>query len=412
VKGILYSTVAVHRHAVEMGLALAETNRLAVWQGACLVPAEKKIAPVPAGLLARRRVRGFPRGSLRGRWLGQAGQILAGKMLGQRLWADRIWEWQEKGLARQAGRWLERGGYTGYVGLEHGALEALQAAKRLGVRTCLVFTSPHHAFRKKWVEDRSREHGIPISQEEEELLRRGVERDRRRDEEMRIADVVLTNSSLVSATLVAGGCDPGKVRAVPLGADPVLPRPLRKRKKGDPWRFLVSGPVSLRKGVPFLLRAWEKIRPTGATLDFYGGFLLEGGPGRWQTDGVTFHGNRPPHEVQEAYRNADVLIFPTLCDGFGMVVPEAMAAGCAVITTKNAGAADWVEEGKNGWVVEPGNAEALAEAIEKAMNAGERLEDMRARAQEMARQNSWSLFRKRFREVLQADGFPCKSHGC
>jgi glycosyltransferase involved in cell wall biosynthesis len=215
-----------------------------------------------------------------------------------------------------------------------------------------------------------------------------------------VADVIRTNSSLVSQTLVAGGANPKKVVSVPLGADIGGMQPLRPRKKGEPVRFMVSGPVSLRKGGYFVLQAWKKLRPKGATLNFYGSMQMEMRAEDRGVTGVTFYGNRPQAEVQEAYRNAHVLIFPTLCDGFGMVVPEAMAAGCAVITTKNAGAADWIEEGKNGWVVKPGDANALAEAIEKALDAGDRLEAMRAQAQERARQNSWDHFRENFRQTL------------
>ena len=360
----------------------------------------KQVFPGVERALSRRRLVTLNHPQLRMKYFGEIARLAVGKGLRQPLWGDRIWEWQEKSLAREAARLLESGEFSAYLGLEHAALEALQAAKRLGVRTCLVFTSPHHAFRKKWVEDLAREHGIPISEEEEELLRRGLERDRRRDEEMAVADVIRTNSSLVSQTLVAGGANPKKVVSVPLGADIGGMQPLRPRKKGEPVRFMVSGPVSLRKGGYFVLQAWKKLRPKGATLNFYGSMQMEMRAEDRGVTGVTFYGNRPQAEVQEAYRNSHVLIFPTLCDGFGMVVPEAMAAGCAVITTKNAGAADWIEEGKNGWVVKPGDANALAEAIEKALDAGDRLEAMRAQAQETARQNSWDHFRENFRQTL------------
>ena len=397
-----------------MAEALIEIDSLGLWHGACLWPAEsatwKKILQMAsalshqtAGAMVRRRVERVVAEKTRGRWWGELEQAVAGKVFRKRLWADQMWERQERGLTREAARMLRHGRFRGYVGLEHGALEALQAAKQFGVRTCLVFTSPHHSFRKKWVEDRMRAEGLSVSLEERELWRRGIERDQRRDEEMQIADLVVTNSSLVSATLAEGGCDPTKLQAEPLGAEaPKVNLPFRKRS--GPVRFLASGPVSLRKGSPFLLQAWKKVSPRAARLDFYGGFLLDGGPARWQTVGVTFHGNRPPHEVQEAYHAADVLIFPTLCDGFGMVVAEAMAAGCVVITTRNAGASDWIEDGKNGWVVEPGSAESLAEAIQKAIDTGDCLEEMKERAREKARQNSWYLFRRRFRDALKTGG--------
>ena len=60
------------------------------------------------------------------------------------------------------------------------------------------------------------------------------------------------------------------------------------------------------------------------------------------------------------FRRAAMLVLPTLCDGFGYVVSEAMANGLPVITTYNAGAAERVDEGRNGFVVPPADALALA----------------------------------------------------
>ena len=415
-KGVLYSTVSVHRHAQEMARAFDEIGQLKLWHGGWVhapkasrmggfLEGAKKVFPGIEKALSRRRLVTLNHPQLQMNYFGEMVRLAVGKGLRQPLWGDRIWEWQEKSLAKEAARLVESGEFSSYLGLEHAALEALQAAKKLGVRTCLVFTSPHHAFRKKWVEDLAREHGIPISAEEEELLRRGVERDRRRDEEMAVADVIRTNSSLVSRTLIKGGAERKKVVSVPLGADLDGMRPLRPRKKGEPIRFMVSGPVSLRKGAYFVLQAWKKIRPKKASLHFYGSMQMELGAGITSGEGIYFYGNRSKEEVQEAYRNADVLIFPTLCDGFGMVVPEAMTAGCAVITTRNAGAADWIEEGKNGWVVEAGSSKALMERMQMALDAGDKLETMRQVAQSTAIRNTWDIFRHRFVHTLAQSGF-------
>jgi glycosyltransferase involved in cell wall biosynthesis len=336
--------------------------------------------------------------------MGEAGQIFCGRILRKPLWADRVWEWQERGLAKEAVSFLRSGNFSAYLGLEHGALEALVACRDLGVRSCLVFTSPHHRFRKKW-EKITEEAGFRVSKVEQELNRRAIERDKRRDEEMEWADFIRTNSSLVGDSLIQGGAYPKKIINIPLGADLDDFRPFKPRKKGEPLRFVVSGRVSQRKGAHFLLDAWRRLRPKAASLHFYGSVMLEPKELPDEDEGVFFHGNRTPAEVLEAYREAHALIFPTLCDGFGMVVPEAMAAGCAVITTKNAGAADWVSEGKSGWKVKAGSVTALEEAIQKILDAGPKLEQMREAAQATAKANSWDSFRVRFVQTLVEQGF-------
>jgi glycosyltransferase involved in cell wall biosynthesis len=413
--GGIYSTVATHRHAQEIARALDEVGYLKLWHTGWLHIPERSlfssaldcvggIAPPLKRALSRKRLT-FPyQGNLQMRRLGEWGQALTAKLSGKRLWTDRVWERNEKGLAREAAEYLKMDSFEFYLGFEHGAWEAIHAAKESGVKAGLVFTSPHHSFRKKWVEDLARQQGIPLSFETEELLRRGIERDQRRDEEMRLADFIITNSNLVAQSLVHGGADPQKIISVPLGAEIEGMAPCSLPKKGGPLRFIVSGQVSLRKGAFLLLEAWEKIRPKGATLHLYGG-LQPGLPlPNLNGKGVYLYGNRSHEEVKEAYRNSDILIFPTLCDGFGMVVPEAMAAGCAVITTKNAGAADWIKEGENGWVVEAGSVEALAKGIQTALDTGDRLEEMRRNAQETARKNTWQQFRKLFVSKLAKGG--------
>lgn len=249
------------------------------------------------------------------------------------------------------------------------------------------------------------EAGFRVSRVEKELNRRAIERDKRRDEELGWADFIRTNSNLVGKSLIQGGADPEKVINIPLGADLKDLQPFRARNKGEPLRFVVSGRVSQRKGAHFILEAWRKLQPKGASLHFYGGLALEPSELPSTEEGVYFHGNRTPAEVLDAYRQSHVLIFPTLCDGFGMVVPEAMTAGCAVITTRNAGAADWITEGKNGWKVEAGCVPALAEAIQKALDSGLKLDQMREAAQATAKANSWDNFRIRFVQTLTHQGF-------
>lgn len=414
-KGILYSTVTLHRHAQEMARAFDEIGQLKLWHAGWLHDPERslfskgldvavKALPSLRGGLVRKSLAVPVSAPIQMRRKGEWAQAFCGKVLKQPLWADRAWEWQEKGLAREAAEILKTKNYSAYVGLEHGALEALKVCKETGVRSCLVFTSPHHKFRKKW-EKITEAAGFVVSDLEKELNRRAIERDKRRDEEMEWADYIRTNSSLVGRSLIAGGADPKKVIDIPLGADVSDFRPLVPRKKGEPLQFVVSGRVSQRKGTHFLLQAWQKLRPKGASLHFYGSVMLNKGELPGEDTGVFFHGNVSPEAVQKAYREAHVLVFPTLCDGFGMVVPEAMTAGCAVITTNNAGAADWVQEGKNGWKVTAGSSKALAEAIQKALDASQKLETMRNEAQITARRNTWENFRNRFVHTLADQGF-------
>jgi glycosyltransferase involved in cell wall biosynthesis len=96
------------------------------------------------------------------------------------------------------------------------------------------------------------------------------------------------------------------------------------------------------------------------------------------------------------YLNASLLILPTLCDGFGQVISDALAHGVPVLTTENAGGADRVEPGINGFVIPPANAMAIAECLTWCADHRTALFDMRRPALSHAARWTWAHFRRQF----------------
>src|SRR5262249_10920018 len=87
--------------------------------------------------------------------------------------------------------------------------------------------------------------------------------------------------------------------------------------------------------------------------------------------------------LRQVYLDASVLVLPTLCDGFGQVVSDALACGLPVVTTHNAGAADAIEEGATGFLIPPADEAALAERLARC--ASHRVELLALRARTLAR---------------------------
>src|ERR1700751_4608744 len=81
--------------------------------------------------------------------------------------------------------------------------------------------------------------------------------------------------------------------------------------------------------------------------------------GLWMS-GVGFVGFRDWDELPREYAAANMLCVPSRYDGWGLVVPEGLAAGLPVIATDRMGAAlEFVESGRNGWLIRAGGEEAL-----------------------------------------------------
>jgi glycosyltransferase involved in cell wall biosynthesis len=117
-------------------------------------------------------------------------------------------------------------------------------------------------------------------------------------------------------------------------------------------------------------------------------------------EGVTLHGSVPRERLWGEFERADALLFPTLCDGFGMVVTEAWSRGLPVITTRRAGASERLEPGRSGWLIEPGSAAEIAAAIERAAAERPALREMRRGARDAARARTWADHRREVAAVV------------
>ena len=141
---------------------------------------------------------------------------------------------------------------------------------------------------------------------------------------------------------------------------------------GDPQcrRFLYSGTLSKRKGVDVLARAFRRVARSqpNITLDVVGNGPLRESVERVLdpvADRVTFHGFQQWEEMPAFYAAADVLCAPSRYDGWGLIVPEGLAAGLPVIATRRMGAAiDLIKPEENGWRIAEDSVSALAQVIE------------------------------------------------
>jgi len=130
-----------------------------------------------------------------------------------------------------------------------------------------------------------------------------------------------------------------------------------------------------RKGLQFLLAALAHVKKEG--IPFW--LLVVGdGPMRQQlqaqteqlglADMVQFLGLKPRDELPEIYRQGDIFCLPSSSEGMANVVLEALATGLPVVTTDVPGTAELVQDGANGFVVQPGSAEALVMPLKKLLS--------------------------------------------
>jgi glycosyltransferase involved in cell wall biosynthesis len=100
-------------------------------------------------------------------------------------------------------------------------------------------------------------------------------------------------------------------------------------------------------------------------------------------------------------RESDVLVFPSLFEGFGQVITEAMAQGTPVITTERTAGPDIIQHGKNGWLIKAGSVNSLKEMLEGIIANPGMIETVGKAALETARQRPWSEYGKELAGVVE-----------
>jgi alpha-maltose-1-phosphate synthase len=291
---------------------------------------------------------------------------------------------------------------TGVYAYEDGAFESFRAAKGCGTR-CL-YDLPIGYWRvaqQLYREEMERE---PQWAETLTGIRDTDEKLARKEEELRLADRVVVASSFTAHTL-KGANFTAAVSVIPYGA-PVAPERLGaaspEARHGDYLRILFAGSLGQRKGLSYLLQAVESIGHDKIELTLLGRkaapncIPLEAATRRYR-----WIPTLPHHAVLREMQRHDVLVLPSLFEGFGLVILEAMTQGLVVIATPHTAAPDLIEDGIDGFIVPIRSSRAIAEKLETLLRSPDRLCEMKLAARRKAETQRWDVYRRALAAVAQ-----------
>ena len=268
----------------------------------------------------------------------------------------RLFLWQDSGFDRWTGAHLEPCDFI--HGLPGQCLHTFRAARRFGIRTVL-----NHATGpvRTWVKIMEPEYarvGLKLAN----VCPYDAEYFAREDEEYTLADFHCAASTVVRDQLTALGIPRERIWLVPYGADARVFHP-GKTAACDGLRIVFAGQVGLRKGLRTLLDALTLAGRADWRVDFYGAVL---GEARHDLDAyggkspLTFHGAVSQAALADAFQPGSVLVLPSLEEGFGLVIPQALNCGLPAIVSDAVGGKDFVRHRENGSVFPARDAAALA----------------------------------------------------
>jgi glycosyltransferase involved in cell wall biosynthesis len=325
-------------------------------------------------------------------------KTMAGLAFPLKLWQSRahIWnnffdEWVAYRIRNSRSRV-----FIGWSGM---SLHSIRAAKRKGMTTILERGSSHILYQDRILQEEYRRFGKKFSVHpyviKKELL------------EYQEADFISIPSTFVKNTFLEEGIDENKLFVNVYGAGDGFQR-VEKAAATDEGKFRIIylGRLSIQKGLIYLFEALRSLSIPESKFEvwFIGGIDDEFKPycEQLRQANWTFFGHLDHNALPAYLAKGSVGVFPSIQDGFGMVILQMLAAGLPVIATMNTGGQDVIENGKNGFIIPIRSSESIKEKLEYLFFQRDILRSMSITGREVINQNfSWDSYGKRYSSFIK-----------
>lgn len=222
----------------------------------------------------------------------------------------------------------------------------------------------------------------------------------RKDKELELADQIFVASTFTAHTLEEFPQELAPVKIIPYGFPEITNKKIYPKKFRLPLKVLFVGGLSQRKGISYLFEAQDILKDE-IELTVVGHKSTEKcevlNKSLKQCNWIS---SLPHPKILDLMRNHDVLVFPSLFEGFGMVITEAMSQGTPVITTNRTCGQDIITHGENGWLIETGSSTALVNQLQEIIEKPSLIEKNGRAAIQTAEQRPWSKYGTEMAETL------------
>jgi glycosyltransferase involved in cell wall biosynthesis len=213
------------------------------------------------------------------------------------------------------------------------------------------------------------------------------------------ADAVICASSFTKHSLEAAGSK-APAHVVGYGVDLELFSARTEAPSAKQLTIGFVGALSQRKGARYLLGAMAKLPKGAARLIIYTRAkvdqeLIRG----FESLDVEIKGGLSDAQLAADIKRCDLLALPSIAEGFGLVILEAMACGVPALCTTSTGGADFITHRRNGLLIEPGSATAIEQELVWATTHRDDLFQMGQSARREAERLTWAEYRRKFFEA-------------
>ncbi len=266
---------------------------------------------------------------------------------------------------------------------------SLKKAKKMGATCIISHWSSHPLTQIKLIEDEYKSLG-------KKFFFNSAKSRKQMIEEINSADYISIPSDFVERSFIENGVPKEKLINIPFGVD-LKKYDGIKMKKDKKFRAIFVGQVSIRKGIHYLLKAWNELNLKDSELLIVGSILPDAKEIVNQYKGnknIKFTGFDDPKKY---YPISDVFVFPSIEEGSALVTYEAMASGLPIIVTPNTGSI--ARNGKEGFIIPIRDVDKLKEKIEFMHDNQEVCEKMGKNARKYVEKFPWEEYSKKILEV-------------
>ena len=283
------------------------------------------------------------------------------------------------------------------IGISGAGLTAGPLVQSRGGKFICDRGSTHQRFQDEVMAEEHRRWGLPYAPPPAHILRR-------EEALYALADAITVPSNVARRSFLAQGIDPEKVHVIPYGVrldrfTPTDPPP------ANSFDILFAGQIGLRKGIPYLLEAFARLRHPRKRLTLVGSVQDDIRPllATLPTENVSFTGSLPQAELARRISRSHVLALPSVEEGLALVQGQAMACACPVVATAATGAEDLFTDGIEGFIVPDRDTIALADRLQQLADDPDLRQRISAAA--LARVHSlggWDSYGDRWDTLLHA----------
>lgn len=222
----------------------------------------------------------------------------------------------------------------------------------------------------------------------------------RKDQELALADVVIVPSIFVRNTLATFNVTNALIKVIPFGS-PFVPNLSKTFSQDGPLRVLYVGSLGQRKGLSYALDAID-ILGSQVKFTLIGKRpVLDCIPLNLALQKHHWIESLPHDQILEQMACHDILLLPSLFEGYALVISEALSRGLPVITTPNSGATETVRDGIEGFIVPIRDVNAIAERLQSLIDDRARLALMSHYCLQRAAELSWSTYEESISTLVQ-----------